>query len=66
MNHYYNHIKDKWIYYDEYGWGNFEPRKEFNKEKFIDEFIYAYKDRWGAVPLLLSLILIIILNMSPR
>ena len=35
--------KDKWIYYDEYGWGNFEPRKEFNKEEFIDEFTYAYE-----------------------
>ena len=51
--------------YDEYGWGNFESRKEFNKEKFIDEFTYAYEDIWSPVPSL-SLILILILNMSPR
>ena len=51
--------------YDEYGRGNFEPRKEFNKEKFIDEFTYAYEDIWSPVPSL-SLILILILNMSPR
>ena len=38
--------KDKWIYYDEYGWGNLVPRneKEFNKEEFINEFTYAYED----------------------
>jgi hypothetical protein len=41
-----------------------EPRKEYNKDKFIDEFTYAYEDIWGAVPSSLSLILI--LNMSPR
>ena len=44
--------KDKWIYYDEYGWGNLVPRneKEFNKEEFINEFTYAYEDIWVAVP----------------
>ena len=57
--------KDKWIYYDEYWLGNFEPRKEFYKEKFIDEFTYAYEDIWSAVPSF-SLILILILNMSRR
>ena len=38
--------KDKWIYYDEYGWGNLVPKneKEFNKEEFINEFTYAYED----------------------
>jgi len=38
--------KDKWIYYDEYGWGNLVPRneKEFDKEEFINEFTYAYED----------------------
>ena len=36
--------------YDEYGLGNFEPRKEFNKEKFVDEFTYAYEDIWSPVP----------------
>ena len=36
--------KDKWIYYDEYGWANFQPRQEFNKEKFIVEFNYTYED----------------------
>ena len=36
--------KDKWIYYDEYGWANFQPRQEFNKEKFIAEFNYTYED----------------------
>ena len=29
---------------DIYCWGNFEPRKEFNKEKFIVEFNYTYED----------------------
>ena len=38
--------------------------KKFNKEKFIDEFTYAYEDIWSPVPSL-SLILILILNMSP-
>ena len=52
--------KDKWIYYDEYGWGNLVPKneKEFNKEEFINEFTYAYEDIWVAVPPSLSLILI--------
>ena len=38
--------KDKWIYYDECGWGNLVPKneKEFNKEEFINEFTYAYED----------------------
>ena len=38
--------KDKWISYDEYGWGNLVPRneKKFNKEKFINQFTYAYED----------------------
>ena len=38
--------KDKWIYYDEYGWGNLVPKneKEFNKEEFINEITYAYED----------------------
>ena len=36
--------KDKWIYYDEYEWANFQHRQEFNKEKFIAEFNYAYED----------------------
>ena len=38
--------KDKWIYYDEYGWGNLIIRdeNEFNKEEFINEFTYAYED----------------------
>jgi hypothetical protein len=34
----------KLILYDGYGWGNLEPRKEYNKDKFIDEFTYAYED----------------------
>ena len=44
--------KDKWIYYDEYGWGNLVPRneKEFNIEEFINEFSYAYEDIWVTVP----------------
>ena len=52
--------KDKWIYYDECGWGNLVPKneKEFNKEEFINEFTYAYEDIWVAVPPSLSLILI--------
>ena len=39
-------VKDKWIYYDKYGWGNLVPNreKEFNKEEFINEFTYAYED----------------------
>ena len=37
--------KDKWIYYDKFGWGNIEPRKKFNKEKFIEKFTYAYEDK---------------------
>ena len=37
--------KDKWLYYDDdFGWGNLVPRKEFNKEEFINEFTYAYED----------------------
>ena len=37
--------KDKWLYYDDdSGWGNLVPRKEFNKEEFINEFTYAYED----------------------
>ena len=38
--------KDKWIYYDEYGWGNLVPRNEneFNKEEFINEFTYSNKN----------------------
>ena len=34
--------KDKWIYYDEYGWENFQPRQEFNKEKQVVQIIIDY------------------------
>ena len=37
--------KDKWIYYDKFGWGILEPRRKFNKEKFIEKFTYAYEDK---------------------
>ena len=38
--------KDKWLYYDDYGWVILYPKneKEFNKEEFINEFTYAYED----------------------
>ena len=40
-------LKEKWIYYDENGWGNLVPREEieFNKEKFINDFTYVYGDK---------------------